>query len=77
MAVLVTWIIVGLIAGWLASSIMHRRRGLFGNVLLGLLGAFVGGLVFSLLGISGATSILGGIFIATIGAVIVLSVVGR
>ena len=74
---IIAWVLVGLVAGYLASSIMHSKRGLLGSTLLGLIGALVGGLVFSLLGVGGATNILGSILIATVGAVIVLAVVGR
>ena len=72
---IIAWILVGLVAGWLASKIMGSRRGLIGNLFLGLIGAFVGGIVFSLLGLGGASNILGSIVIATVGAVIVLAIV--
>jgi uncharacterized membrane protein YeaQ/YmgE (transglycosylase-associated protein family) len=72
---IVGWILVGLVAGWLASSIMGTKRGLLGNLALGLIGAVVGGLLFALLGLGGATTILGSIVIATVGAVLVLAVV--
>ena len=74
------WVLVGLIAGWLASSIMshgRRRRGLVGKALLGMVGAVVGGLVFSVAGFDGATNIFGSIAIATVGAVIILAIVGK
>ena len=71
------WIIVGIAAGWLATQIMGGRRGIVGNTLLGLVGAIVGGVVFSLLGLGGATNIVGSILIATVGAVLVLAVVGK
>jgi uncharacterized membrane protein YeaQ/YmgE (transglycosylase-associated protein family) len=74
---LIAWVLIGLVAGWLASSIMGSRRGLLGNAVLGLIGSLVGGLLFSLIGLGGATNILGTIVIATVGAVIVLAVVGR
>ncbi len=74
---LIAWILIGLVAGWLASTIMGRRGGLVGNAVLGLIGALVGGLLFSLIGLGGATNLLGTIVIATVGAVIVLAVVGR
>jgi len=77
MTALIGWIIVGLIAGWLASTVMGSRRGCLSNLLLGLVGALVGGLLFSLLGLGGATNILGSILIATIGAIIVLAILGR
>ena len=72
---IIAWILVGLVAGWLASKIMGSRRGLIGNLFLGLIGAFVGGIVFSLLGLGGASNILGSIVIATVGAIIVLAIV--
>jgi uncharacterized membrane protein YeaQ/YmgE (transglycosylase-associated protein family) len=74
---IIGWIIVGLAAGWLASTIMGNQRGCLGNLLLGLVGAFVGGLLFSLLGLGGATNIIGSIVIATVGAVIILAILGR
>ena len=74
---IIAWILIGLAAGWLASHLMRSKRGLLGNLLLGLIGSLVGGLVFSLLGVGGATNILGSILIATVGAVIVLAVVGK
>ena len=72
---IIGWIIVGLIAGWLASTIMGSKRGLLGNLFLGIIGAIVGGLLFSVLGIGGATNIIGSIVIATVGAVIILAII--
>jgi uncharacterized membrane protein YeaQ/YmgE (transglycosylase-associated protein family) len=74
---LIAWIVIGLVAGWLASAIMGSRRGWLGNLLLGLIGAVIGGLLFSLLGLGGATNILGSIVIATVGAILILALVGR
>ncbi len=74
---IIGWIIVGLVAGWLASTIMGGGRGCLGNLLLGLLGALVGGIIFSLLGLGGATNIVGSVVIATVGAVLVLAIFGR
>ena len=68
-------ILVGLIAGWAASTIMGSKRGILGNLVLGLIGALVGGLLFSLFGLGGATNIIGSIVIATAGAIIVLAIV--
>jgi uncharacterized membrane protein YeaQ/YmgE (transglycosylase-associated protein family) len=70
------WIIVGLVAGWLATQVMGTRGGCVGNTLLGLVGAIVGGVLFSLLGLGGATNIVGSIAIATVGAVVILAIVG-
>lgn len=64
-------IVVGLIAGWLADEILGGDSfGLLGNLLLGLAGAFIGGLIF------GSRGMLMRIVAATIGALILLFVVG-
>jgi uncharacterized membrane protein YeaQ/YmgE (transglycosylase-associated protein family) len=72
---IIGWIIVGLAAGWLASAIMKRKSGLVTNVLLGLVGAIVGGVLFSFLGLEGGRGILGSILIATVGAIVILAIV--
>ena len=73
---LVAWIIIGLIAGWLGGKLMRGGGfGLLGNLVVGVLGAFVGGWVFGLLGLS-AGGWIGSIVMATVGAVILLFVVG-
>ncbi|HLF78381.1 MAG TPA: GlsB/YeaQ/YmgE family stress response membrane protein [Dehalococcoidia bacterium] len=74
---LIAWILIGLVAGWLASSIMKRGGSMLGNVMLGMIGAIVGGVVFSLIGLGGASNIIGSIAIATVGAIIILAVAGR
>lgn len=74
---IVIWLVVGVVAGWLASQIMGSKRGLVGYALLGIVGAIVGGFLFSLLDLGGATNLLGQIVIATVGAVLVLAIVGR
>jgi uncharacterized membrane protein YeaQ/YmgE (transglycosylase-associated protein family) len=71
------WLVVGIVAGWLASKIMGSRRGVISCALLGIVGAIVGGFLFSALDIGGATNLLGQVVIATVGAVLVLAVVGR
>lgn len=72
---LLAWVLVGLAAGWLASTIMKRKSSLVKNLLLGLVGSIVGGVLFSLLGIEGGGGVLGSILIATVGAVLVLAIV--
>jgi len=73
---LLTWLIVGLVAGVLASLVMGGTGyGLIGDIIIGIVGAFVGGWLFTQLG---ATSPFGGlagvIFVAFIGAVVLLFV---
>jgi uncharacterized membrane protein YeaQ/YmgE (transglycosylase-associated protein family) len=69
-----TWIIVGLIAGVLASLVMGGTGyGLIGDIIIGIVGAFVGGWIFNSLGVSSPWGGLPGtIFIAFIGAVVLL-----
>jgi len=71
------WIIVGLVAGFLARAVLPGvepgPRGIFGDLIAGIIGALVGGWIFRLLGYAGVTGInLGSIIIAFIGAVIFL-----
>lgn len=74
---IIIWLVIGVVAGWLASQIMRSKRGLISYALLGIVGAIVGGFLFSVLDLGGATNLLGQIVIATVGAVLILAVVGR
>jgi uncharacterized membrane protein YeaQ/YmgE (transglycosylase-associated protein family) len=74
---IITWIIVGLIAGALAKLILpgDDPGGIIVTILIGIAGAFVGGFVFSLLGGSGATGFnIWSIVVATVGAIILLAI---
>ncbi len=73
---LLSWIAVGLVAGLLGQAIMGggERAGCLGTVVLGIVGAFVGGFVMSLLGYGTVDGVnLWSILVATVGAVIVLA----
>jgi uncharacterized membrane protein YeaQ/YmgE (transglycosylase-associated protein family) len=70
---LLTWIIVGLVAGVLASFVAGGGFGIIGDIIIGIVGAFVGGWIFSKLGIESPWGGLAGtIFVAFIGAVVLL-----
>ena len=70
---ILTWIIVGLIAGVLASFVMGSGYGIIGDIIIGIVGAFIGGWVFSRLGVGTPFSGLPGtIFVAFVGAVILI-----
>jgi uncharacterized membrane protein YeaQ/YmgE (transglycosylase-associated protein family) len=72
---LVTWLIVGLVAGVLASYVVGGI-GLLGDILIGMVGAVVGGWLFARLGITVPLGGLAGtIFVAFIGAIILLVIV--
>jgi len=67
------WIIIGLIAGWLAAKITDAPQGgLLRNLAVGLVGAILGGLLFDTLGIHVMPSFFGGLVTATIGAIVFL-----
>lgn len=69
------WIIFGALAGWIASMIAgtNAEQGAIGNILVGIVGAFVGGFIMSLFGESGVTGFsLYSLAVAIGGAVIVL-----
>ncbi len=73
---LLIFVIIGLIAGWLAGTIMKGKGfGLIINLVVGVIGAFIGGFVFRLIGLS-AHGFLGSVIMATVGAVVLLVVIG-
>ncbi len=74
---IIIWIIIGAVAGWLAGIIMKSRSGLIGNIIVGIIGAFIGGFVLDLLNINGDVSGLNipSLVTALIGAVIFLGIV--
>jgi uncharacterized membrane protein YeaQ/YmgE (transglycosylase-associated protein family) len=73
---LLSWIVLGLIAGVIADYLMGGGFGLIGSIILGIVGAIVGGYIASLMGVGEVTGLnIGSIVIAVIGACIVLFVV--
>lgn len=76
---IIGWIVIGGIAGWFASMVMgtNRRQGCFMDIVIGIVGGLLGGLVFSMFGGAGVTGFnLWSLFVAFIGAVILLFIVG-
>ena len=72
---ILAWIVVGLLAGWLAGLITRAEGfGCFGNIVIGLLGAAIGGLLFSLFGITDRAGFWGSVAVATLGAVVLLAI---
>src|SRR5256885_13819338 len=70
---LIWWIIVGLIAGFLASVVMRGGGyGIVGDIILGIVGAIIGGFLAGLLGL-GASGLIGTILVAFIGACILIA----
>jgi uncharacterized membrane protein YeaQ/YmgE (transglycosylase-associated protein family) len=71
---LLTWIIVGLVAGVLASLVMGGTGyGIIGDIIIGIVGAFIGGWLFRQLGVASPMGGLAGvIFVAFVGAVVLI-----
>jgi uncharacterized membrane protein YeaQ/YmgE (transglycosylase-associated protein family) len=66
---LLSWLILGALAGWLASSVVRGRGyGCLGNTIVGLIGAVIGGYLASLLNITGVFHFWGSLVIAFLGA---------
>lgn len=73
---ILTWLIVGLVAGVLASMVVGSGLGILGDILVGIAGAFIGGWIFREAGWHAPFDGLAGvIFVAFIGAVVLLAVV--
>lgn len=72
---ILTWIVVGLIAGILADwAVKGIRIGLIGKIIVGIAGAFIGGWLFGLLNITIGSGFIGDVIAAFVGAVILLLV---
>ena len=66
------WIVIGLIAGWLATQILGGRGGLLYNLAVGLVGAIVGGFLFEKLNLQVMPDFWGNLITAAIGAIVFL-----
>ncbi|GAA5188348.1 GlsB/YeaQ/YmgE family stress response membrane protein [Ferrimonas gelatinilytica] len=74
---LLAFLVIGAIAGWLAGKLAQGRGfGLLGNMVIGVVGSVIGGFTFKLLGLHSST-MAGSIVTATVGAVILLFVIGK
>ncbi len=72
---LLAWLIVGLIAGWLAGEVMKGSGyGVIGDIVVGIIGAFIGGFLATALGFGGSVGIFGSVIVAFLGAVILIAV---
>lgn len=70
---ILVWAIIGLIAGWLASAVVGGGYGVLGDIIVGIVGAFLGGWLFRALGVSRPEGgIVGTIIVAFVGAVVLL-----
>jgi len=78
---MIGWVVLGLISGFIASKIVNRQgEGLILDIVLGIVGAIVGGYLFSLFGAQGVSGVnIYSMFVAVVGVVLVIyhSVTGR
>ena len=72
----IAWLVMGLIAGFIASKLVNKQgEGMFMDIILGIIGAVVGGFIANALGFTGITGFdLYSILVSVVGAVIVLVV---
>jgi uncharacterized membrane protein YeaQ/YmgE (transglycosylase-associated protein family) len=67
------FIIIGLIAGWLAGKLVKGKGfGVVGDIIVGVIGALIGGFLFRMLGFSTEGGLVASLIVATIGAVVLL-----
>lgn len=71
---IISWIILGLIAGFIGSKIVDKQgQGFWLNIVLGIVGALIGGFLFSLLGAGGVTGLnVYSLIVAVVGSIVVL-----
>lgn len=73
----IAWIVLGALAGWIASKVMgtDAEQGWFANIVVGIIGALLGGFVFNLLGGAGVTGFnVWSLIVATLGSMILLAI---
>ena len=76
---ILSWVIFGALAGWVASILTGRnhRMGCLANIIIGVIGAFLGGFLMSLLGGKGVTGFnLPSFGVAVLGAIVLLVITG-
>jgi uncharacterized membrane protein YeaQ/YmgE (transglycosylase-associated protein family) len=72
---IIAWLLVGLIAGWLAGLMMKGSGyGIIGDIVVGLIGSFLGGLILSFF-VEGTAGFWGSIFVAFVGACVLIILV--
>lgn len=74
----IAWIVLGGLAGWIASMFAktNESMGIFANIIVGIIGALIGGFIFGLFGSSGVNGFnLYSLFVAAVGAFVLLMIV--
>ena len=71
---IIGFIVIGILAGWIAEKVMRRNHGLITNLAVGVVGALIGGFVAGSLGMA-AYGLVGSLIVATLGAILLLFIV--
>lgn len=69
------WLVIGALVGAIAAMIMGESMGLFGNIVVGIVGAFLGGLMFSHGDINNSPLTVGSFSVSLVGAIVLLGIV--
>jgi len=69
-------IVIGILAGWIAEKVMRRNHGLLTNLIVGVVGAFLGGFLASTLHIGIGRGLIPSLLVATVGAILLLFLLG-
>ena len=73
---ILAWIVIGIIAGWIAEQVTKTSMGLMMNLVIGVVGAFVGGFLMSIIGGQGITGFnIWSLIVATLGAIVLILIV--
>jgi uncharacterized membrane protein YeaQ/YmgE (transglycosylase-associated protein family) len=74
---IIIWLVIGGIVGWLASLVMRTdaQQGILLNIVVGIVGAFIGGMIFNRGDINDAPLNVGAILVSLVGAIILLAIV--
>ena len=72
---IILWLIIGALAGWIASLIMKTDQGLLIDIVVGIIGAFIGGYVVRFFGVDPNANLVISLITAVVGAVILLAIV--
>jgi uncharacterized membrane protein YeaQ/YmgE (transglycosylase-associated protein family) len=73
---IIGWIVIGIFAGWLAEKIMKRNHGLLTNLVVGVVGAFIGGWLANLAGLGAYGGWIPSLIAAVVGACLLLFLLG-
>jgi uncharacterized membrane protein YeaQ/YmgE (transglycosylase-associated protein family) len=69
-------IVIGVLAGWIAEKVMRRNHGLLTNLVVGVIGAFLGGFLATTLHIGVGSGVIPSLLVATAGAILLLFLLG-